>query len=67
MTLTSCADSDMEQLSMQEPESLQAYDYLKAYDVLKAYSGHVGVAMDAQTFLEKGMEYRIAVTIILLI
>ena len=62
MTLTSCADSDMEQLSMQEPESLQAYDYLKAYDVLKAYSGHVGVAMDAQTFLEKGMEYRIAVS-----
>ena len=62
VALTSCADSDMEQLSMQEPETLAAYDYLKAYDVLKSYSNHIGVTMDAQTFLDKGMEYRIAVS-----
>ena len=59
---SSCADNDLEQLSMQEPETLAAYDYLKQYDVLKAYSDHIGVVMDAQTFLDKGMEYRIAVS-----
>ena len=47
---------------MQEPELLSAYDYLKSYDVLKNYSDHIGVIMDAQAFLERGMEYRIAVS-----
>ena len=58
---TSCADSEMEQLTVSEPETLTAYDYLKSLDVLKAYDPQVGVAMNADTFLEKGMEYRIAV------
>ena len=58
---SACADTDMEQLTMQEPESVAAYDYLKDYDVLKAYSEHIGATMDAKAFLEKGMEYRIAV------
>ena len=60
--LTSCADTAMEQYEMQEPQSLVTYDYLKDYDVLKAYSEHIGTTMDATAFLDKGMEYRIAVS-----
>ena len=51
----------MEQLTTTEPQSLAAYDYLNGYDVLKSYSDHIGVMMDAETFMEKGMAYRIAV------
>lgn len=56
-----CADTDMTQLSVKEPESLAAYDYLNGYDVLKSYDAHIGVTLDTQTFLEKGMAYRMAV------
>lgn len=60
--LASCAgDTEMEQLAVSEPEALAAYDYLKSYDVLKNYDQQVGVAMSADAFLDKGMEYRIAV------
>ena len=62
MMVTSCADNDMEQLSITKPETLAAYDYLKNYDVIRSYDSKVGVVMDAETFLEKGMEYRIAVS-----
>ena len=61
MAMVACADNDMEQLSVTEPETLTAYDYLKDYDVLRSYDSKVGVVMDAGTFFEKGMEYRIAV------
>ena len=61
MAMVACADNDMEQLSVREPETLTAYDYLKDYDVLRSYDSKVGVVMDAGTFFEKGMEYRIAV------
>ena len=59
--LGACADTDLTQFSMKEPESLIAYDYLKGYNVLKSYDAHVGVTLDAQAFLEKGMAYRMAV------
>lgn len=58
--LGSCADTDMTQFSMKEPESLATYDYLKGYDVLKNYDAHLGVILDAQAFLDKGMAYRMA-------
>ena len=61
--LWSCgADTDMEQFTMNEPETLASYDYLKDYDVLKSYSSDVGVIIPLQSFMAKGMEYRIAVS-----
>lgn len=62
MMIASCtADGDMEQLGIEEPDSLAAYNYLKNFDVLRTYDAGIGVAMDANTFLEEGMDYRIAV------
>ena len=61
VVLTSCADSDMEQLSMEKPATLASYEYLQQYDVLKTYADHIGVTMDEQDFLSNGMKYRIAV------
>ncbi|MBQ7239706.1 MAG: endo-1,4-beta-xylanase [Bacteroidales bacterium] len=58
---TSCADSDMEQFKMKEPESLQSRDYLNNYDKLCTYDPQVGIVMDATVFLDRGMEYRIGV------
>lgn len=61
-TLWSCADNDMVQLNMAEPETLADYDYLKAYDVLRSYSSHIGVVMNADALTGGGMEYRIGVS-----
>lgn len=59
--LTSCADNDMVQLKMDEPSSLSSYDYLADYDVLKNYADfNIGIVMDASTFLDNGVEFRIA-------
>lgn len=59
--LTACADNDMTQLETQEPQSLASYDYLNDYDVLKNYANFkLGVCMDSLTFLNSGVDYRIA-------
>lgn len=62
LLLQGCADDDMVQLDMQEPETLSAYDYLKDYGVLKSYNDHIGVIMDASDLTGGGMESRIAVS-----
>lgn len=59
--LASCADNDMSQLTVDEPSSLSTYDYLDDYDVLKSYADfNIGVSMDASTYLDSGVEFRIA-------
>lgn len=63
LLLQGCADDDMVQLDMQEPETLSSYDYLKGYDVLKSYSDHIGVIMDGDALTSgSGMEYRIGIS-----
>lgn len=57
--LASCADTDMEQMAMQQPDSQAAYSYLKKYGVLKDYSQHIGTNIDVQEFLDKNMTYRL--------
>lgn len=59
--LAACADNDMVQLSLQEPSTLANYDYLKEYGTLKSYADFtVGVSMDSLTFLDSGIDFRIA-------
>lgn len=59
--LASCADDDMTQLTPNEPESLSTYDYLKDYNVLKSYADfNIGAKLDETTFLDDGVEFRIA-------
>lgn len=62
LLLQGCADDDMVQLNMQEPETLSAYDYLEDYGVLKSYNDHIGVIMEAADLTGGGMDSRIAVS-----
>lgn len=59
--MSSCADTDMTQLSVDEPSSIASYNYLKSYDVLKSYADfNIGINQDATTFLSDGVPFRIA-------
>lgn len=58
--LSGCADNDMVQMNMTEPESVASRDYLRDYGVLKSYAPQVGVNISLDALNEKGMEYRIA-------
>lgn len=60
--LASCADTDMVQMGMDEPETLAAYDYMKQYGALKDYATFgIGANVDVAALTDGGMEYRIAV------
>lgn len=59
--MASCADTEMVQLQMEEPQSLASTDYLKAYQVLKSYISPVAVNISPEALATGGMEYRIAI------
>lgn len=60
--LFSCADNEMEQLTVVKPTTIANYDYLKEYEPLREYQEHLGVTITPKALQAGGMEYRIAVS-----
>lgn len=63
LLLVSCADTDMVETVVGEPESLVATDYLKDYQPLKDYTSlNLGIDATPEMLTAKDMPYRLIVT-----
>ena len=65
--LTACADTTLDYIQVEKPQSIAEYEYLNAYSPLKEYidrAAHpgflLGGAIAASDYINKGVVYRLA-------
>lgn len=67
LMLTACADTTLDYIQVEKPQSIAEYEYLNAYSPLKEYidrAAHpgflLGGAIAASDYINKGVVYRLA-------